>query len=419
MLIRNAYCYDPYRNKESVTDILIKGTTIKAVGQGLDADGEEVIDATGLFLCPGFTDVHSHFRDPGFTHKEDIITGSRAAARGGYTHIVLMANTNPATDNTDTLKYVLEKGRTTGIHIDSCASISKGLKGVEHTDMEILSRAGAVGFTDDGIPLMDEEFLKEAFKKAAALNKPISLHEENKALIHENGLNHGKASDKLGLYGSENIAEYSLIERDIPIAIKAGCKLDIQHISTKEGVELVRKARKQSDLIFAEVTPHHFSLTEEAVLEHGTLAKMNPPLRTDEDRKAILDGIKDGTISIIATDHAPHTTYEKEKPFTEAPSGIIGLETAFSLGVKNLVNTGLITMMELIRMLTVNPEKLYGFKEHPLEEGYEANFVLFDKEENWKYEESVSKSSNSPFLMQTLPCKIKMTICDGKVVYND
>ena len=251
-----------------------------------------------------------------------------------------MANTKPIVDNEETLRYVLEEGKKTGIHVLSCAAISKGFEGKERTDMEGLLKAGAAGFTDDGIPLMDGPFVKEAMEEAARLDTVLSFHEEDKTFIKQNGINHGKVSDQLGIYGSPALAEDSLVARDCMIALATGAKIDIQHISSGHSVEMVRLAKKMGAHVWAEVTPHHFTLTEDAVLEHGTLAKMNPPLRTEWDRQMLIEGLKDGTIDMIATDHAPHSKEEKEKPLTEAPSGITGLETSLALGITSLVKPG-------------------------------------------------------------------------------
>lgn len=406
--------YDVAIDEGKIVSIFMTGS--KDVTAGED---DRIIDAKGLTITPGFCDVHVHFRDPGFTYKEDIYTGAKAAARGGCTDVVMMANTKPAIDNVETLEYVLNKGKETGINVHACGSVTKSLAGYELTDMDTLKEAGAVGFTDDGIPLMDMHVLKAAFNKAAKLKVPVSLHEEDKNIIKENGINHGAASDFFGIYGSPREAESKLIARDIKLAIPTGVKLNIQHISTKEGVELVRKAKRESENIFAEVTPHHIALTETEMFGSGTNAKMNPPLRTKRDRAAIIEGIKDGTISFIATDHAPHSVEEKAKPLTEAPSGIIGLETAFSICYMNLVKTGAVTLEHMIKMLTVNPRALYGFENEGIKEGAKADLAIFSEKEKWVYDSSVSKASNSPFMNMTLTGKIKYTICKGEVVYED
>jgi dihydroorotase len=382
----------------------------------------EIIDATGLAAMPGLIDVHSHFRDPGFEYKEDILTGAKAAAAGGYTTVVLMCNTKPTVDNVETLTYVLEKGKKTDIKVESCGSVTYGLKGEELTDFDALIKAGAVGFTDDGIPLMNEDILRAAFKKAGKY--PISLHEEDKNLIKNNGINHGKASEHYGVYGSPREAEISLIKRDLQIALEENGMIDVQHISSKEGVELVREAvaKDNSNIrhIHAESTPQHFSLTEDALIKKGTLAKLNPPFRTEEDRLAIIEGLKDNTIDIIATDHAPHAKEEKDKSITEAPSGMIGLETAFALAITHLVNEAGMSLSDVIKKFTINPATLYGFDRGTLSAGKAADITLVDIDEKWvvREEDIKSKSKNSPFIGEELTGRVKMTICDGRVVYK-
>ncbi len=385
---------------------------------------ETVIDATGLLIGPGLIDTHVHFRDPGFTHKEDILTGAEAAKAGGYTGIVLMANTSPKVDNVDTLKYVIDKGRTTGINIYTCANVTMNMAGKELTDMETLIANGAVGVTDDGIPLVDEEIALEAMHISAVLCKPISFHEENPDLIAENGINRGKASEHYGIKGSPREAEISLIERDIKLMEKCSKiygvmpKVVIQHISTKEGVELVRKAKAEGLDIHAEATPHHFSLTEEAVIKYGAMAKMNPPLRTEEDRRAIIEGIKDGTIDLIATDHAPHTNEEKSGEITKTPSGIIGLETALNLGITELINKNSMEYPMLFEKMSANPAQLYQIEGGYIKEGLPANLVIFDPNAKTVKNEFHSKSSNSPFIGMELDGKIEYTICNGEIVYR-
>ena len=417
LLIKNGLITDPSCKREEKADLLIKdGRIVQIAPCGeIEETGCEIIDAEGLIVAPGLVDVHVHFRDPGFTYKEDIDTGAQAALHGGFTSVVLMANTKPVVDNEETLDYVLTKGQNTPIHVYSCASVSKGLQGKELVDMELLHRKGAAGFTDDGIPLLDADILEQAMEKAAKIGVPVSLHEENPALISNNGVNSDIAQKHFGIGGSPREAEIDLIKRDLEIALKTGVILDVQHISTKEGVELVRQARKKSTRIHAEATPHHFSLTQEAVVKHGTLAKMNPPLRLEEDRQAIIAGIQDGTIDIIATDHAPHSAEEKNKPLTEAPSGIIGLETALSLGITNLVDTGKISMMQLLACMSWSPAQMYGLNAGKLAIDSTADIVIFDPKAQWTVENFASKSSNSPFIGDKLTGVIKYTIVGGNV----
>ena len=351
-------------------------------------------------------DTHSHFRDPGFTYKEDLNTGAAAAAKGGYTSVILMANVVPPVDRPEVLSDILERGKKIPVHIYSCANVTKAMAGKELGDLKALADAGAAGFTDDGKPILDPEILRAALRIAGPLGLPVSLHEEDPGYIKENGINgHGEAAAALCLTGSDRKAEYTMVERDLQIAIEEKAPLCIQHISTKEAVDLVRKARALCPLVHAEATPHHFSLTEKAVIEKGTLARVNPPLRTEEDR--------------MATDHAPHADFEKAKEFTKAPSGMIGLETALSLGIRELVKPGYISMNKLIALLTCNPASFYHLSAGTVREGAPADLVLFDPEETWTVTDSfASKSSNSPFIGETLPGVVKYTIASGQIVYR-
>lgn len=417
---------DPASGTEGYRDILINTECgkIEQIWQSETGYGSVLpketgtIDLHGQIVAPGLVDVHVHFRDPGFTYKEDIDTGAKAAAKGGFTSVVLMANTKPSVDTVETLRYVLEKGEKTGIHIYTCANVTMGMKGKELTDMEALSASGAAGFTDDGIPLMDEGILREALRRAAKLKRPVSLHEENPALIVNNGVNAGKAAAHYGIGGSPREAEITMVERDLRIALEEEADLSIQHISTKEAVELVRQAKRKSRHIHAEAAPHHFSLTEEAVIRHGTLAKMNPPLREEADRMAIIEGLRDGTIDMIATDHAPHSVEEKRRPLIEAPSGIIGLETALSLGIRELVQKGYLTMMELLCRMSYAPAKLYHLDAGQIRVGGPADLLVFDPEKNWTVDKFASRACNSPFVGEYMPGVISYTICGGKMVYR-
>ena len=314
--IKDGMVIDPVGDVVYRADLVIENGRISRILKDGEALGEEssgdvqVIDGTGLMVAPGLADTHVHFRDPGFTYKEDIDSGAAAAVRGGFTQIVLMANTKPPVDNVETLCYVLDKGRGTGIHIASCVNVTRQMEGKELVDMETLAKAGAAGFTDDGIPLVDEELVRKAMIEARKWDKPISFHEEDPALIVNNGVNAGKVAAHYGIGGSPREAEIGLVKRDLELARQTGAEVVIQHISTKEAVELVRRAKAEGARVHGEATPHHFTLTQEAVIEKGTLAKMNPPLREEEDRMAIIEGIKDGTIDLIATDHAPHSSEE-------------------------------------------------------------------------------------------------------------
>lgn len=419
LLIRNGYMIDPKSGREGNYDVLTDGEKIVKIGAGLPRPDKhcEVVDAEGLLIAPGLVDVHVHFREPGFTRKEDIVTGAAAAAKGGFTTVVMMANTKPSIDRPEVLRQVLDRGRRTGIHVLSCANVTLGMKGQELTSMKELAAAGAVGFTDDGIPLLDEKIVRSAMETAAELDMPLSFHEENPKLIENNGINRGRASEYFGIGGSPREAEMDLIGRDLELALETGACINIQHISTKEGVELVRQAKKRGSNIHAEATPHHFTLTEEAAIQYGTLAKMNPPLREEEDRLEIIRGLVDGTIDIIATDHAPHTAEEKAKPITEAPSGIIGLETSLALGVTQLVDGGNLTMKQLLRLMSTNPASMYHLNAGYLEEGGPADLILIDTAAQWVPEEYVSKASNTPFTGWNLKGRVVRTICGGRIVY--
>lgn len=428
LIIKNSRVIDPKSGCDAVMDIIIKEGVITDMGPRLSdsipvssEDEVSVIDASGLVAAPGLIDVHVHFRDPGFTHKEDIHTGARAAAAGGFTTVICMANTRPAVDNIETLEYVLAEGRKTPIHVFTAANITMCMKGEALTDMEALKAHGALGFTDDGIPLKDAALVQKAMEEAVRLNVPLSFHEEDPSLIFNNGINRGAVSEALGIGGSPAAAEDVLVARDCMLAARTGAVIDIQHISSGNSVRMVELAKQLGAKVMAEVTPHHFTLDETAVLKYGTLAKMNPPLRTAADREEILRGLREGIIDIIATDHAPHSAEEKAKPLTEAPSGIIGLETALALGITNLVRPGHLSLVQLMEKMALNPAILYRLENTKgwIGKGSDADLVLFDPDEAWTVEHFQSRSSNSPFLGQTLYGKVKYTICDGKIAWKD
>lgn len=422
MLIKNGFLIDPASDTERLVDLRITDGLIQTLadaGTLTPENGEDELDAAGLMISPGLVDTHIHFRDPGFTYKEDLHTGSLSAAAGGFTSVICMANTSPVIDSVPVLKELMEREALEDIHIFQAAAVSCGLKGEEMTSMKELAAAGACGFTDDGIPLKNAAFLYKAMEEAKALDLPISLHEEDPAFIETNGINHGPVSDALGIYGSPSIAEESLVARDCLLALRSGAQVVIQHISSGQSVELVRTFKAMGANLHAEATPHHFTLTDEAVLKYGALAKMNPPLRTENDRLAIIEGLKDGTIDLIATDHAPHSTEEKSRPITQTPSGIIGLETSLALGITSLVRPGHLTLSQLIEKMTINPANLYHLPCGSVTEGKAADLVLFDPNEKWIPETYASKSSNSPFTGWELYGKVKYTICDGKIVYKD
>lgn len=419
MLIKNGRVMDPSTGFDEVVDLLIEDGKIIGIGHLDDVIKHEVLDAKGCIVAPGLVDVHVHFREPGATYKEDIESGSQAAAKGGFTTVVAMANTKPVVDNEETLKYILEKMNRTKIKVHTVAALSKGLKGEELVDMKRLIDLGAIGFSDDGVPIKDEYLIFNAMKKAKELDVPISLHEEDPNFIGFSGINEGKISEKMGIKGAPNISEDVMVARDTMLAYYAGAKICIQHISSAASVDMVALIQALGAQVYAEATPHHFSLNEESVLKYGTLAKMNPPLRTEEDRLRIIEGLKNGIIQIIATDHAPHSKEEKDGEFTKAPSGIIGLETSLSLGITNLVREGHLSLMKLLKKMSTNPAELYNLDIGTLKIGYPADIVIFDENESYVVDEFLSKSSNSPFVGETLYGKVKYTICDGEIVYKD
>ncbi len=422
IIIKNGRVIDPKTGTDQIMDLMLEDGKITDMGKGLSADASaQVIDASGLIVAPGLIDVHVHFRDPGLTYKEDILTGAKAAAKGGFTTVVCMGNTKPPIDNVETLEYVLTKGKSTAINVLSSANISVGMKGEELTDMETLKAHGAAGFTDDGMPLHDITLVKKAMEEAVRLNVPLSFHEEHPALIAAAGVNQGPVSEALNFGGAPVVSEDVMVARDCMLALHTGAVIDIQHISSGNSVRMVELARQLGAHIFAEVTPHHFTLDETAVLKHGTLAKMNPPLRSAADKAEILRGLKEDIIDIIATDHAPHSEEEKSRPLNQAPSGITGLETALALGVTELVKTGILSMTRLMEKMSLNPAILYHLEETKgwIGKGADADLVLFNPDEQWTVTEFESKSANTPFIGETLYGKVKYTICGGKIAYEE
>lgn len=420
ILIKDGRVIDPKSGMDEKMDLVIRDGVIAGIGKFPRGDEyERIIDAKGKIVAPGLVDIHVHFRDPGYTYKEDVETGARAAAAGGYTTVVCMANTSPVIDNVETLTELRQRESSLPVHVLNAAAVTMGLKGKELTDMEALKQAGAVGFTDDGIPIKDAGLVLKAMKKAKELGLPISFHEEDPELIGSPGINKGRISEAVGVKGAPALAEETLIARDCLLALETGATINIQHVSSRVSVELIRMMKKLGVRVFAEVTPQHFSLTEDIVLEKGALAKVNPPLRTEEDRYGLIQGLKEGVIDIIATDHAPHSREEKAGNIREAPSGMIGLETALALGITNLVRKGHMTLAQLLEKMTVNPAQLYRLDCGTIKVGGKADLVIFDEREKWKVEKFHSKADNSPFTGMEVYGKVKYTISGGAVVYDD
>lgn len=420
ILIKQGRLINPKTKRDEVVDIVIKEDKIYKIGNFDQTDEYEyIIDARGLVISPGLIDVHVHFRDPGFTYKEDILTGANSAQKGGFTTVVCMANTNPIVDNEETLNYIKEKSKLADINVLQAAAITKGFNGKELVDMKKLKEAGVLGFTDDGLPIMNSKLIMDAMVIAKELDVVLSFHEEDPNLVENPGINEGEVSKKLGIEGAISVAEDVMVARDCMLALKTGAKINIQHISSKVAIDMVRLVKSLGANIYAEASPHHFSLTEKDVLKFGTNAKMNPPLRTEEDRNKIIEALKDDTIEIIATDHAPHSQDEKDREFVNAPSGIIGLETSLALGITNLVKKGHISIMKLLEKMTIKPAELYNLDSGNIQEGSLADLVIFNMDEEWVVKDFASKATNSPFIGETLHGKVKYTICNGKVVYKD
>ena len=420
LLIKNGRVMDPKSGLDQVCDVLVEGKKIVKIGQNLEAADAQVLDASGLVVAPGLVDIHVHFREPGQTHKEDIHTGALAAAAGGFTTVVMMANTNPTISTVETLQEVLESASRENIHIKSVATITENFDGQHLTDFKALLAAGAVGFSDDGIPLTNAGIVRQALIEARKNDTFISLHEEDPNLNGILGFNEHIAKEHFNFCGATGVAEYSMIARDVMIAYDAKAHVHIQHLSKAESVKVVEFAQKLGAQVTAEAAPQHFSKTEALLLTKGSNAKMNPPLRLESDRLAVIEGLKSGVISVIATDHAPHHADEKNvADITQAPSGMTGLETSLSLGLTYLVEAGHLSLMELLEKMTLNPAQLYGFDAGFIAQDGPADLTIFDPEaDRLVTEHFASKAANSPFVGEKLKGQVKFTICDGEVVFE-
>ena len=418
-LIKNGRVIDPKSQFDALADILIDGQKIVAIGQDLTREDAEIIDATGKIVAPGLIDIHVHFREPGQTHKEDIHTGSLAAARGGFTTVVMMANTNPTVSTVETLTEVLSSASRENIHVKSVATITDKFDGQTLTDFEALLKAGAVGFSDDGIPFTDAGQVRKAMQKAVDFDTILALHEEDPQLTGVLGINDGAVAHQCGVTGAPMVSEYSMVARDAMLALDTKARVHFQHLSAGESVDVVRFAKAMGARITAEVTPQHFSITEDAILTHGTNAKLNSPLRRTSDIEKLIIGLQDGTIDVIATDHAPHTHAEKDQEITKAPSGMTGLETSLSLGLTHLVAPGHLSVMALLEKMTSNPAQVLGVDAGYLAENGPADLVIFDADVTREVtDDFASKASNSPFVGDQLQGVIAYTICDGDIVYQ-
>ena len=400
LLIRNGRVLDPYTNINAQMDILIGDDgVIRELGPRLDAPaGCAVYDAAGLTVSPGFVDGHVHFRDPGQTQKEDVLTGAAAAAAGGYATVICMANTLPTCDTPEIIRYVTDKAKGCPVEVLQAGAVTKGLKGQELTDFAALQAAGAPCLTDDGINLTNAGLCRAAMEQAAERDILLSFHEEEPSLVPSPGVNFGSAAaQQFGVPGARASAETAMIARDIALALDTGARVLFQHVSSAQSAALIRAGKKLGARIYAEVTPHHISLTEDDVLAHGTYARMNPPLRREADREALIDALADGTIDMIATDHAPHTAEEKAREFAKAPSGITGLETAFSVCNTYLVQTGRLTPMQLVDRMSKAPAEIYGLTGRAVAAGNYARIALLDWDSRMVYKTYRSKAVNTPY----------------------
>ena len=420
LVIKNGRVMDPKTGLDQVCDLLVDQGKIVEIGPSLSYEGAQVIDASGKVVAPGLVDIHVHFREPGQTHKEDIHTGALAAAAGGFTTVVMMANTTPTISDVVTLKEVLDSAAKEAIHVKTVATVTQNFDGQHLTDFEGLLQAGAVGFSDDGIPLQSTKVVRQALEEAKRLGTFISLHEEDPELNGILGLNEHIAREHFKVCGATGVAEYSMAARDAMIAHATGGHLHIQHLSKAESVKVVEFAQAIGAPVTAEVAPQHFSKTEDLLLSKGSNAKMNPPLRREEDRRAVIEGLKSGVITVIATDHAPHHADEKNvADITKAPSGMTGLETSLSLGLTYLVHAGELGLMELLEKMTYNPAKLYNFEAGYLEVDGPADIVIFDPTaDRLVSDHFASKAANSPFVGESLKGQVAYTICQGKIVYQ-
>lgn len=418
LLIKNAHIIgagEPFDG-----NILVRDGKIAAVGAVNDDGSCEVIDASGLVAAPGLIDLHVHLRDPGLTYKEDIASGCRAAAAGGVTGVAAMPNTKPETDSAEVLKYISEKSAAADAKVYPVAAATVGLRGEELNDFEALSAAGACAFSDDGEPVKTAPLLLRALEAAKRCGKPFLAHCEEKSLAAGGLMNEGKISELLKVQGIPAAAEDIGTARELAAALSTGTRVHICHVSTASSVKLIRAAKEAGADVTAETCPHYFALTEEKLLSRDADFRMNPPLRTEEDRLAVIQGIADGTIDAIATDHAPHSPEEKSD-FLTAPNGSVGLETSLAAGITYLVNTGVITLDKLISMMSTVPADILGVEGGRLAEGRAADIVLFSPSERWTVcpEKLHGKSKNTPFKGTELCGRVKYTILNGRIVYRD
>lgn len=421
ILLKNGMVYLSNEKKIKKVDVLIDKKIIKKITPSIDEKNAEVIDCTGMHIFPGFVDMHCHLREPGYTYKEDIASGAVSAAKGGFTSICCMPNTKPAIDNLSTLDYIMRKARDVGkTKIFVIGAMSKGIEGKEIANIASLVKGGVVGLSDDGNCIQSAKLQLNVMRYASIYDIPMICHSEDYSLSGDGQVNYGYMSTKLGLPGIPTLAEEIMVSRDIMLADVTGSRVHIAHASTKRTVELIRQAKKDGIKVTAEVTPHHLVLNENACDGFDTNTKMKPPLRSEEDRKALLEGLLDGTIDVIATDHAPHSDYEKELEFMKAPFGVIGFESAFPVLYTTFVKTDQIKLEALVEKMTSKPADIIKKDVGMLKEGAPADLNVFSLDESFIFDESeiLSKSKNSAFLGMNMWGKIYCTVCDGKFTWK-
>lgn len=423
ILIKGGRVIDPANNMDTVTDIYVNDGVIEEIGSELDPEGLEieVIDAKGLVVAPGFIDMHTHLREPGFEYKEDIESGTSAAAMGGFTSVACMPNTQPPIDNAAMVEFILSRAKSVGkVNVYPIGCISKGQKGEELAPIGELKFAGAVAVSDDGRPVSNARLMRYAMQYANTFDITVISHCEDLNLVDGGSINEGFMATTLGLRPITPAAEEVMVARDVLLAENEGVSVHIAHISTRRSVEIIRNAKARGARVTCETCPHYFTLTDRETDGFNTNAKMNPPLRSDDDVAAIKEGLKDGTIDVIATDHAPHHADEKNCEFALAANGIVGLETSLPLGITYLVNKGVLTLSELLRKMCVNPANILGLNKGSLAVNRPADIVIFDPNEMYTVDVNsfVSKGKNSPYNGFTLNGKVKYTIVNGKIVVN-
>ena len=423
ILIQNGQVINPATGMNEVADVLVENGVVSKIEKGIKEKADRKINAKGCFVMPGFIDMHVHLRDPGFEEKETIETGCRAAAHGGYTTILAMPNTKPVVDNPDVVNYVHNKAKTVGlVNVLQVGAVTKNQEGKELADIEGMVKAGIPAISEDGKSVMNAQLYREAMEKAAKLGIVVLAHCEDKNLVNGGVMNEDEHARELGLKGITNSVEDIIVARDIMLSHDTGAKLHLCHCSTEDSVMMVDLAKQKNVKVTAEVCPHHFTLTSDDIVEGDTNYKMNPPLRTKEDRQALLEGLKNDVFDVISTDHAPHTMVEKGVSMKSAPFGIVGLETSVSLTITELVDKGWITPMQMAEKMSYNPAKiLHLTNKGSLKPGKDADVVVIDPKESYVIDvkDFVSKGKNTPFHGKKVNGKVKVTICGGRVVYED